>query len=196
MKGVKTLQLKEILTEVDLLAPNSVSQEHKIRFINQIQNELFREIHVKTAVYSFNTVPGTELYDLAADCQPENVLNVYVNDKEYSKKTFDDSNFGNLYMMVNGQLQIRPTPDAIYEGQIYYYANPIQLSATNLDTVPDLPSDFHELLSIGCAKKVAMAMKDFDSMKVFAEQYANMVRDAIIKLSPKPSRVIRKRHWA
>jgi hypothetical protein len=196
MKGVRSLLLKEILSEVDLLVPNSVNKENKITFINQIQNELFREIHPKTNSYLFRTVPGTEIYKLPDDCSGDNLLEVYVNGNEYQEKGKDDQNHGNLYSIVNDSILIQPTPDAYYESYFYYYARPSQLTIDNLNVSPDIPSDFHELLTIGCAKKTAFIMKDYDAYKVLGDQYTIMSRDVIFKLSPKLEKVKRVRRWS
>jgi hypothetical protein len=194
LKGVSALLLKEILAEVDLLVTNSVTVQNKITFINQMQNEIFKEVHPKQNSYLFYTMNGVDMYDLPDDCGE--LLELYINGKEYHKRGKDDRNYGDIYTLVNGAVLINPIPDGEYESYFYYHASPTQLTIDNMNVTPDLPSDFHEVLTLGCARKVALIMKDYDSAKILGDQYSTMLRDVLIKLSPKLGKVRRIRRWS
>lgn len=185
--------LKEILSEIDLLVPNSVPMASKISFINQIQSELFRDFRLKTGSFFFYTVPGTELYDLP--CQPDNLLEVYIDGKEYHQKDKDHHNHGRLFMIAGGKLLIQPTPTTKEAAYLYYYAAPTNLTAADMDKSPDLATDYHEILTLGAARKVAFIMKQYDIYKVLDDQYTRMVQQGIIKMAPRQQKVRVTRGW-
>lgn len=189
------MRVQEILEEVDLLVDNAIPTERKIRYINEIQKQTFRHFRNKTSSYFFHTMQDDSQYGLPPDCEPDNIIGLFIDDKEYYEKDADQYNTGRLYHIINGKMLIQPVPKTTMDCYLYYYPSPYELTMDDLQTVPSIPVDYHELLVLGCAKKVAMAMKDYNAAKVFEDRYLVMDRDAMIELSPKPKGVRRIRGW-
>jgi hypothetical protein len=189
------MYVHEILTEVDLLVDNSLSSTHKIRYINQIQRQLFRDYRMKTSADFGVTVPGTALYELPSDCQEDNLLEVSVGGNRYDEAGSDERAAGNVYTVVNHALLLQPTPTGEEEIYLYYYARPTELTESDMEAKPELSEDYHDLLIIGCAEKVALAMKDHAIAKELTARYGMLLREALVKLSPKIKKVRIKRGW-
>jgi hypothetical protein len=159
---VRILTLEEILKDVDTYVPNTISTEQKVRWINEIQKQLFRDYPVPDAVYQFETVPGLDYYDLPDDCSTDRITNLVIDEQEYDGLSLDSEETSFYWIPVEGKLFIQPTPQDVMMGFIYYRPKPIELTSANLSAIPNFPEDYHELLVFGCAARVAKAYQDVD----------------------------------
>lgn len=193
----ETMLLKDILEEADLYVPNALSQEQKIRFINETQRKLYRDFPLAEAAHTFQTVPGTFYYAFPWNVTDEQVTAVFIGDKEYHYQTLEDTRKSNVYTLLEGQLFVQPTPTDVLSGYVQYKKRPTDLTINDLaNEVPSFP-DYHELLVLGCAQKLAIVEKDFKAAGEFEVRYQNLVMDAIRKTKRiKIKRVRQVRGWS
>lgn len=191
------MKLKDILTEVDLLVDNALSLEQKIGFINQIQRQLYRDYPLPAVTYLFYTIRDQTLYDLPEDCKEDRIIALFVDSQEYEYKTQTDFNHYKSFTVLNGMLFIQPTPKLSAEAYLNYYASPTDLTITDMENEPKFPDDYHEILVLGCAKKVALIAKEYKVAEQLEIRYQTLAREADVKLSqPKLRRVRVMRGWS
>lgn len=154
------MTLDEILQDADVMAPNTLPVTTKIRWLNQIQRQIFRDYPVPEAVYPFYTEAETALYGLPDDMAEDRIQRVVVGENEYDYKSIQDEAVDNMWTITAGHMLLHPTPlqqELVY---VYYKPRPVDMTAEDMDSEPGLPVDFHELLTYGVAARVARATGD------------------------------------
>jgi hypothetical protein len=72
---------------------------------------------------------------------------------------------------------------------------PPDLKADQLTFVPRLPAEYHELLSLGAAKRIAERVQDFKLAEQLEVRYQNLLLDAKKYTAPKLKSIVRSRAW-
>lgn len=194
------LTLREILTTIDTMVPNSLSYELKIQWINHIQNQLYRDYPVPESVYAFGTVPDQQIYAIPNDCAEDGIKQVVVDEETYDfvpQGTDADAEQSSFYSIVLGALLIYPSPTESKNAYVHYRARPVHLTVVDLDTVPNFPGDFIELLILGCASRVAKtAPETLNLASVFDRDYQQLAdkADRVLRKT-KPKRINVVRSW-
>lgn len=174
--------LKEVLEDADLLVDNALSLDQKIRFFNQVQRAVYRDYPLSEKAYYFQTISGQVQYVLPTDCDPDYIVSLFINEKEYRYANISDENKNNLFTITNGQLFIQPTPTFIYDAYLYYKSKPLDLTVGNLaEEVPFL-KDFHEIFVLGIAQKMALVGKDYKTAGELEVRFQNIAQQAMIKM--------------
>jgi hypothetical protein len=194
--------LQEILDQIDIFVPNALPNDIKIKFINQVQRQLFRDYPATESIYRFITTEEDQLYPLPDDCPEDRIVRVVINEDDqdfipiaeeglYS----DDAEF---WTISSGQLLINPLRDAGLVGYVYYKPRPTELSEDNLEEEPTFPEDFHELLVYGAAKRVSYALPKPDMAKAQAmdTEYSRLAEKADLVLRKKMDTVRIVRSWS
>lgn len=76
-----------------------------------------------------------------------------------------------------------------------YSSQPTDIREEQLTFVPRLDPAYHELLSLGIAKRMAEREQDFKTAQELEVRYQQMVMDAAKHLTPKVTKVTIKRAW-
>ena len=58
------MKLKDILLDVNLMIPNSISDEIKVRWLNETQRQLYRDFGFPDTSYAFAQQPDVDIYPL------------------------------------------------------------------------------------------------------------------------------------
>lgn len=188
------MKLREILNLVDTMIENSISPEIKVKWIDIIQNELFRDYPVPDAVYPF--VTDGQFYIMPEDCSEDRIQRLVVDGRTYEYVPVSvNTLLPRFWTVVSEEIMIQPEPSKGLKGFLYYRPRPIELTIDNLDAIPTFPSDFIELLILGCAVRVAKAI---NSEKAQTYQYdfnalAEKARRTLTK--PKQRTVNKTRRW-
>lgn len=194
------MKLVEIVETVDMLVPNSIPLSTKVGWINQIQNQLFRDYPLPETVYSFVVKPGQQFYTLPDDCPTDRITELVVNGQKYPFMPRMDTELeaDRFCTFVSGTLMVYPNPAEQLLGFLYYKPRPAQMTPEMMDAEPTFPRDFHELLVFGTASRVAKSDKDrLLQAQVFDNDYRILAEKADLVLrSGKPNRVIVTRGWA
>lgn len=192
------MKLSEILEQVDIMVPNSLSLPLKISWINQIQSEFYRDYPIPDATHAFETIPGTQVYPLPEDCAENRITSVVIDDRIYPYAAGDlPSTQIRYWTIVAEQMMIYPEPKKTMSGFIYYRPRPPQLTEDDLDEEPLFPSDFQEMLVLGCAARVAKTMPETkDAARVYSNDFTELAKKAKRSLSkPKQRSVTVTRRW-
>ena len=177
------MTLEELLQDVDLLVPNSIALDVKVRFMNQVQNQLFRDYDVSKSSYVFTLIPGEELYPLPEDCPEDMIRSVVVEGRTYELANTEDSITDETYFVHSGLLTIIPSPQKEGKGMVHYLRRPRKINEYVLEREPDFPRDYHELLSYGCAIRVARIEQDYEQLSVLEGEFQRMRQEADINLT-------------
>jgi hypothetical protein len=187
------MQLKEILSDVNLLVPNSINDQSKVRWLNQVQRQMYRDYAFPITSQHFETEPGRSLYLLPDNCDRDRIINVVVGDREYTYKSVDQDAGSYCYTIIEDQLWLYPTPSTWTDAYLNFKPRPRDLRVDMQDAKPDFPEDFHELLVLGVALRVARASQnpqltrelqgDFDALEIQAKRKLRSHRQRRVNIS-------------
>lgn len=77
--------------------------------------------------------------------------------------------------------RVFPKPDAAYTLTLRYYKKPTLLSSDS--DVPELPSEFEELLVVGAAYRVLQVKDNYDQAAVLQNKYDELLQKLVVKYS-------------
>ncbi|WP_091016003.1 hypothetical protein [Paenibacillus amylolyticus] len=172
------MNLQEILDEIAEKYPHGLSNDSVIRKINNVQNELFRTAFRITTMFQYDVEEGIFSYPLP--CMKSNVIDVLVGDQEYLYQDVKKSaNTPFYYFTETSEIGIYPTPDRDIEGGmvIFYNREAAQLSASDTLAVPELDSDFHQLLVYGTLVQIAENFQDVAMVNNYASRYNGLIKE-------------------
>lgn len=174
------MKVSDVIFDVDILLENKLQLGVKLRWLNQIRRQLYRELPFDESVYAFETVAGDEFLDLPADCPQDTITHIVIGGVPYPKKQRIDRNLpAHYWLVVAGGCQIHPNPQKVEEGFVYYKATPPDLTEDDLEEEMDFSSDYHDGVFVsGLAVKVAKATKE---MKV-AREYEITMKETITQM--------------
>lgn len=195
------MNLQEILTTVDTMVPNNLPIGIKVQWINHVQNQLFRDYPVPETAYTFNTVIGQQLYPLPDDCSEDRLTSLVLDgdtvpyiapglDYDVASETF--------FTLVSSLMMLFPEPIKVLPVFLYYKPRPVQLAETSLNVIPTFPKDYHELLVLGCASRVAKSMgpDQFSIAGILDSDFRDLAAKADRDLKKiRPKRVLTVRSW-
>lgn len=72
---------------------------------------------------------------------------------------------------------------------------PLEIKEDQLSFVPRLQIEYHELLSLGVAKRVAERTQEFKMAGELEIRFQNLLTEAKVNTAPKTSKVVIKRNW-
>lgn len=184
------LTLRDILSTVDTMVPNSLPYGIKIQWLNHIQNQLFRDFPLPEGMFTFSAFPDEEqIYSLPSDCPEDGIKQVVVDGVPYDyipqgmDAEMDQTTF---YSIVLGSLILYPSPSQIVTVYVYYKSRPLQLTVEDLDVVPNFPADFIELLIFGCASRVAKTSPETMNLAAVLDRDYQLLADKADRVLTKP----------
>ena len=189
------MNVQEMLSMVDAMVPNDLAPSLKITWMNQVKNQLYRDYPFPEAVYPFVVTPGTRTYPLPSDCPDSGIKKTVIDGKTYEYISSDaDVDFPQFCTILLGALVIEPVPSNQTMGFIHYKARPVQLTPEDVTIEPNFPSDFHELLVLGCAVRVAQSEEKLQLAGVFSDDFLRLADKAdrvLTKTKPKTVNMVR-----
>jgi hypothetical protein len=78
-------------------------------------------------------------------------------------------------------IRVAPKPNTAYTVTLRYYKKPTLLSADA--DVPDLPSEFEELLVVGAAYRVLQVKDNYDQAAILQNKYDELLQKLVVKYS-------------
>jgi len=155
------VNLGEILLDVDVLVANNIMPSVKVRWINQIQRQCYRDLPIDDEIYPFCVDPCQRVYAVPDNCSLDNISSVLIGGIEYDPVADGEVHTPRYFWSnVAGQFMVNSVPEQCSTGLITYRPTPQELKADQLSSVPMLPVDYHQLLVDGCAARVAKAEGD------------------------------------
>lgn len=157
--------VSDTIERIDILVPNNLSDRLKMMFLSDLQREIFRDYPLPEAIFSFTTIVGQQVYDLPDDCPEDRISQVAVDgdDLDYVSVVQNENLPDAYWTIISGKLMIEPDPTSVVLVTLLYKSRPADYTV-GTQTI-GLSDDYYYLLVYGVAKKVALVMKNVDSLK-------------------------------
>lgn len=190
------MKLKEILFDVNLMIPNSISDEIKVRWLNETQRQLYRDFGFPDTSYGFAQQPNVDIYPLPDNCSRERISSVTVDDSEYDYVSVDEDLKYRCWTIIDDNIWFYPVP--VQEKQVFivYKPEPREMRLDMQEEEPEFPKDFHEILTYGIAFRVARSLQLLDVSGQLQQQMYALQEEAKKKLRPNNrKKVVQTRIW-
>lgn len=190
------MKLKEILLDVNLMIPNSISDEIKVRWLNETQRQLYRDFGFPDTSYAFAQHPNVDLYPLPDNCSRERILSVTVEDLEYEYVAMTEDVRDRCWTLIDNNIWFYPLP--LQEKQVFivYKPEPREMRLDMQEEEPEFPTDFHEILVYGVAFRVARSLQLIDVSGQMQQQMYTLQEEAKRKLrQSNRKKVVQTRFW-
>ena len=190
------MKLKDILFDVNLMVPNDINDETKVRWLNEQQRQLYRDFGFPDTSFAFQTTVGTQLYPLPENCSRERILSLVIDDQDYEYVSMDEDVKDQCWTIIEGNLWIYPEPRATQQAFLVYKPLPADIRIDMMEEEPEFPRDFHEVLVYGVAKRVANSLQQYDTAANM-HQYMLQLQDEAKKKLRQNNRkkVVQTRLW-
>ena len=162
--------VRDIVADADMAVPNSVPLSTKIRWLNEVQNEVFAVLDGPRAIAEIPLTASATTYPLPQDCPPDRILEVVLESGSGVRAAIPhaDTLLGPGYRITpDGQLAL--TGLVVQDGDRLHVSyirtlRPIALSSgagqVGLDDEPDLPVAHHGVYVWGLAARIAAGLGD------------------------------------
>ena len=165
---------QQILDDVNLRYRNTFQTAQLLVWLNEEQRELFDILEIDSPPYTFQTVLDENFYPFpdGFDVTKIKVVTYQIQttpepayEEIHFKRNDDyqDTPFGDVWYTVTSDAMYLYVPDGVPDGRnVYVYcdSDPTEVTTSNLNVAPDLPTRYQEILKLGILKRIAMARKD------------------------------------
>lgn len=199
------MKVRDIIADADQAIPNAVPVETKVRWLNELQDEIMPLIDMPRAEATIQTAAGVGEYDLPADCPPERIRTVVweMSNGYRVELPHVDSAHGRTrllyyYSIVPGERRIRVSPVPSVAGEtirIRYVRSPRPIAISpasgdeiGLDDEPDLPRANHSVYVWGLAARIAAALGDIQAEQLHVQRFQASLQYMVYFSSPNPDR--------
>lgn len=177
--------LQQILADIDVRFPNVFDQDQKIEWINLTINNFYKTVAQKE-IMKILTIKDQPFYFISDEANGidqvefELIDSVTVDNVDYLPAIEDEALRENVYFDVMGKyLGLYPTPSMdgkpIY---ISYFKRPKEMSSSDLTVVPQINSDYYELIKYGVIMIMAESMGDIIMFNNYAARYNALLKKA------------------
>lgn len=197
--------LGDIVTKVQQrVKDTSYSSSEIIGYVNDTQNDIFNEYRLRfmqtSQAYTMTAgvsdiTNGSGLpanYVQAIDLSlttagREKVLSpaeTAVIDLIYpdpDDTTRHPANVPDKWYLYGSTIKTYPVPDAAYTLSLRYYKKPTEMDAD--DDVPEIPSEFREILVVGAAYRVMQVKDNYDQAAILQNKYDEILQKLVYKYS-------------
>lgn len=184
------MTLQEVLDTIQLKYPHAYTNAQIIMMLNDIQRRIFRTIFKRETADTMDIIANNPFYPITFS--PDNIIEVVVNGEEYPSQNIKYDSQGRYHYIADDNfIGIVPTPkENVYRGlTIFHYKEPSELSADDLEAVPDLEKAWHELLVYRCCVELAEIARDGEMVNAFTVSINNIEQDFKRSKRAKPHRI-------
>jgi hypothetical protein len=167
------MYLHEIMEEIAERSAHTLSDTSILRKINQIQGNIYRN-YVKTTTYSkLDIQSGLNEYPLPRPMGT--IIDVVVNGQQYAYSGIKEERATLYYYILDGTMGLSKTPPADVTGGlvIFHKKAPHTLNINDMEVLPDLDEDYHNLLVYG---PLADLLTKGESLE-FKTRYDDLLRE-------------------
>lgn len=182
--------LGQILDDIYMLYPHSMTDAQVTTLLNYEQREIFRELQIKDP-QTFTTTADVEVYPLPTNCKIEDVeeISIIKNTSvtssskpiKHSFAELSEEMTGNRYFdTLNQTFGLYPIPSTTgWIGTIIFKKRPTNLDSTNQSMTPDLNEDWHRILVYAGVIEVAGAgpNPDTDTVNIHTLKYNALMKE-------------------
>lgn len=86
-----------------------------------------------------------------------------------------------LWYYYNDTIKVYPVPNTAYTVSLQYYKKPTELDSDA--DIPEIPSEFQELLVLGAAYRVLQVKDNYDQAGVLQNKYDEILQKLVVKSS-------------
>ncbi|BFH70593.1 hypothetical protein J27TS7_58780 [Paenibacillus dendritiformis] len=169
------MNLREIITEADILVPNEVPTADKVIWLNALNHDFFNVVKIPKMAW-FDSVAGQNVYSLPADVRMKNTDMCMVGMIQYrSIQTEDVAPLQNSYMIDDETHTLVLTP-APYQSDMqgivrYRRIATTTFSSATLAAAPDTPEEYHWTFIPGLCAFIANTQDDSVKAANYEAQY-------------------------
>lgn len=198
-------QLSDIVSKVKLrIRDTGYSSAEIINYINDTQFDVFNEYRLPfmqgTQTYTLTQnvsditngvgLPTnyTQAIDLTLTTTGREKVLIYVDFTEIDNTypdpddtTVNPANVPNLWYFFAETIKVYPVPNQAYTVSLRYYKKPTILSADA--DVPEIPSEFEELLVVGAAYRVLQVKDNYDQAAILQNKYDELLQKLVVRYS-------------
>jgi hypothetical protein len=168
------LTLQTIITEADILAPNTISTADKVVYLNSINGDFFNVCKIPK-IFSFTSTSGATV-TLPADVRQKNIDLVQIGALQYDSLDMGNPSpqqIGFSFDDSSKVLTLRPAP---YQSGLDCLCRYRRIATTtfvsgNLAAVPDAPEEYHWTYVPALASWLAKAEDDMGKAALYEQQY-------------------------
>lgn len=95
--------------------------------------------------------------------------------------TTHPANVPNVWYFYDDTIRVYPTPNEAYTVKLKYWKKPTLLSADG--DVPEIPSEFEEILVVGAAYRVLQVKDNYDQAAILQNKYDEILDKLVLKFS-------------
>lgn len=198
-------QTSDIVTRVQQRIRDTGYSSTEIKgYLNDVQNDVFNEYRLPFMEASQDYTLDTSTSDITNGTgipsnyvQAINLLvtstgreqrlpymDIRVVDNEYpdpDDTTRHPANSPLFWYYYAETVRVYPKPNSAYTVTLRYYKKPTLLSGDA--DVPDLPSEFEELLVVGAAYRVLQVKDNYDQAAILQNKYDEILQKLVVKYS-------------
>lgn len=171
------LTLQNIADRADVLVPNAFSDDNKISWLQEVNNDFFDVVKIPL-VYPITSVAGTSDYTLSSDIKSKNIDRVTVGSSRWDSALNGGNQAGKAlwtYNETTNTITLTPPPYIAGSGMVRYFQRGKTTFATIATDVPDAPDEYQHLYVYGLCEKISQALDD----AVKANNYGAEFRDGL-----------------
>lgn len=181
------------------------SPEETLNYLNDVQNDVFNEFRLPfmettqdftLAVGVADIADGAGLpdnYVQAIDLllttigkekvlAPRDIREIDALYPDYENSTLYPNSTPSDWYNYAQTIKVFPKPDAAYTATLRYYKKPTTLTFDD-GMVPELPSEFEELLVVGAAYRILQVKDNYDQAGVLQNKYDEILKKLVAKYS-------------
>lgn len=175
--AISPMSLQQIIDEADVLVPNSINVDNKIKWLNEINVGFFEVVKIPKIIF-FNTVANQSIVTLTGQqLAMRNIDRVMVGSSIYRSLQLEDVSAGNYGYVFDepNSLTLDPAPSSVVKG----YVRSMQSATRTFTAVspapgtqfPEAPEAYHEIYVLGLAEKIAKAQDDVVKANNYGADY-------------------------
>lgn len=167
------LTLTQIISEADLLVPNTLDTAQKVLLLNELNNEFFEVVPIP-AIHNFVTVAGQNVYALNPQIRSNKVGSVIVGNTIYESMQYENVRPGhNFWVIESNNLTLSPSVTVSGQPGVVKYTKIATSTFTTggLTVNPDAPGEYHWIYVLGLCELLAKAMNDVTLANNYGSDY-------------------------
>jgi hypothetical protein len=163
-------------------------------YLNDTQNDVYNEYHLRFMedVETYTLVVGNSDVTNGSGLPTNYVqaLDMQINIGYGSKLTYIDAKdivdtttagIPTSWYIFENTIRVHPVPSSAYTVTLRYYKKPTELE--NDTDVPEVPSEFQELLVVGAAYRVMQVKDNYDQAAILQNKYDELLQKLVVKYS-------------
>lgn len=169
------MDIKTIIEEADIRVPNAFSNDQKVDWLNEVNNEFFDIVKIPK-VHSMATDGVLTQFTVPTDMREKNIRKVVVGSTFYRSMIYENVTTSfNYYILdeATNKLALEPKPPVSKLIVIYDQIATNPFLASNLTMEPSAPKEYHWLFILGLAVRIAKAMNDAGLANNYENDFKN-----------------------